>query len=290
MSVRKAVIPAAGLGTRFLPATLALPKELLPLDRKPAIHWVVEEAIGAGLDTVVLVLARGKESLLHYFMGNPSLKGRRLEGRLAHWVDAVADLKSRVDLVTVYQEEALGLGHAVLQARSVVGDDPCAVLLPDDHFLPSPLPELVRGHSERGLGGIALRKVAPDEVTRYGIVGLKEASPPHFVLDAAVEKPAFADAPSDLAIMGRYVLPRGFMKRLAHGKPGALGEIQITDSLHAEAVERGLYGFQFTGTFLDLGTWEGYLEANVRIAGSLPDLALRLSNALVNPAGSRPAA
>lgn len=288
MSVRKAVIPAAGLGTRFLPATLALPKELLPLDRKPAIHWVVEEAIGAGLETIVLVLARGKESLLHYFMGNPNLKGRKLDGRLAQWVDAVAQLRSRVELVAVYQEEALGLGHAVLQARSVVGDDPCAVLLPDDHFLPSPLPELVRGHTEKGLGGVALRKVTPAEVTRYGIVGIRQAAPPHFLLDAAVEKPPLVDAPSDMAIMGRYVLPAGFMRRLAEGRPGALGEIQITDSLHAEASQKGLYGFHFTGTFLDLGTWEGYLEANVRMAGGTPDLTARLSKALVNPVGIAP--
>ncbi len=290
MSVRKAVIPAAGLGTRFLPATLALPKELLPLDRKPAIHWVVEEAVASGVETVILVLARGKEALLHYFMGNPSLKGRKLDSRLARWTEEVAQLRSRVELVAVYQEEALGLGHAVLQARSVVGDDPCAVLLPDDHFLPSPLPALVRGHDERGMGGLALRKVSPAEVSRYGIVSVKKADAPHFILDAAVEKPSLESAPSDLAIMGRYVLPRGFMRRLADGRPGALGEIQITDSLHAEAMEHGLYGYQFTGTFLDLGTWEGYLEANARVAGSTPDLAARLSNALANPPGPMPAA
>jgi UTP--glucose-1-phosphate uridylyltransferase len=290
MSVRKAVIPAAGLGTRFLPATLALPKELLPLDRKPAIHWVVEEAVAAGVETVVLVLARGKEPVAHYFLGNPALQGRKLDPRLAGWVDAVAELRSRVDLVTVYQDAALGLGHAVLQARSVVGDEPCAVLLPDDHFLPSPLPELVRANVDQGLGGVALRKVSAAEVPRYGIVGIREASAPHFVLDSAIEKPAIAEAPSDLAIMGRYVLPQGFMARLANGRPGALGEIQITDSLHAEAVEHGLYGFQFTGTFLDLGTWEGYLEANVRVAGTVPALATRLSNALANPPGHLPAA
>jgi UTP--glucose-1-phosphate uridylyltransferase len=261
MRVRKAVIPAAGLGTRFLPVTLAVPKELLPLDRKPAIHHIVQEAVEAGLDTIVLVLLRGKESVAHYFLDNPLYGERIRKPEARRRLDEVQALKKRFDIVTVYQDEPLGLGHAVLCAAPAVGDEPFVLMLPDDLFSPSPLPDMIAGFERTGLGGVLVRAVGPEQVSRYGIVRVAGGEAPFYALDGAVEKPAVETAPSNLAIMGRYVLPAEVMALLAEARKGVNDEIQVTDSLDRLASSRGMFGLHLRGTYTDLGTWEGYVSA-----------------------------
>jgi UTP--glucose-1-phosphate uridylyltransferase len=274
--VRKVVIPAAGLGTRFLPTTLAVAKELLPLDRRPAIHHNITEAVECGIDTVVLVLSRGKEALAHYFMANPAVEKGVNDPALEMLVEEVRELRRKIEIVVVYQHEPLGLGHAVLCAANVVGNEAFALMLPDDNFQPSPLGDLVAAYEETGLGGIALKKVSQEETSRFGIVEVKEQQNDRYLLCGAVEKPPAGEAPSDLAIMGRYVLPGEVFELLRTTKPGAKGEIQITDALHRVARDKGLMGLLFNGTYLDLGTWEGYVLANARTALADPALAVRL--------------
>lgn len=277
MTVRKAVVPAAGLGTRLLPATLAVPKELLPLDRKPAVHHIVEEAAAAGVEAVVLVLARGKEAVAQYFFDNPAFRGRVTSPAARALVEEVARLKARVDIVTVYQDEPLGLGHAVLTAGSVLGSEPFALMLPDDHFLPSPLPEMIRAEAETGLGSIALRRVSPAECSRFGIVRVADRTARPLRLTGMVEKPGAEAAPSDLAIMGRYVLPPEVLGLLRQTPPGVGGEIQVTDALNRLAASTGMLGVEVPGAVLDLGTWEGYVAANVAAAARDPQVRARLS-------------
>jgi UTP--glucose-1-phosphate uridylyltransferase len=278
--VRKAVVPAAGLGTRFLPTTLAVPKELLPLDRRPAIHHIVEEAASCGIETMVLVLARGKEGVLQYFLRNPVVDAAVKGNSHEQMVEEVRSLRRRMEFIAVYQEEALGLGHAVLTAADAVGDEPFALMLPDDNFRPTPLAPLVDAWQAKGLGGIALKEVVERDVERYGIVEVSGREGDLYLLSGAVEKPRLADAPSNLAIMGRYVLPPSVFELLRHTRPGAKGEIQITDALHQVARSEGLVGTLFSGTYLDLGTWEGFVLANAVTALQDPDLGPRLRELL----------
>lgn len=282
MTVSRAVIPAAGLGTRFLPVTLAVPKELLPLNRRPAIHAVVKEAADCGIETVVLVLYRGKESVLHYFLENTAFADKIRDPDCLRLVNEVRELRRRIKFVAVYQDEVRGLGHAVLTAQPAVGNNPFALMLPDDHFKPSPLPSLLDAYSRHGLGGIALRKVEPESTRRWGIVATCGKLEEGFRVCGAVEKPAPADAPSDLAIMGRYVLPPEVFEILSETKPGKLGEIQLTDALDKLARNVGMYGFLFSGTYVDLGTWEGYLLANAAEACADPQFASRLRETVIN--------
>lgn len=278
--VRKAVVPAAGLGTRFLPATLAVPKELLPFDRRPAIHHIVQEAADCGIETMIFVLARGKESMLHYFLRNDISIGHVDDPERRRLLEEVQVLREQMEIVAVYQEEPLGLGHAVLCAASAVGDEPFALMLPDDHFMPSPLPSLVEAHESRGLGGMALKSVPDEEVSRYGIVDVATREGDLHILKGAVEKPRLDDAPSRLAIMGRYVLPPEIFEHLLHTRPGVKGEIQITDALHQIAASQGLIGVLFEGTYLDLGTWEGFVLANLRVSLDDPTLGPRIREML----------
>ena len=280
MRVRKAVVPAAGLGTRLLPASLSVPKELLPLDRKPAIHRIVEEAADAGIETVVLVLAAGKESVAWYFHPHRELRAKLKDPVVAALMDDLAALGERVEIVCVYQTEPRGLGHAVHTARDVVSGEPFALMLPDDHFDQPPLPALVQAYEASGKGTLTLLEVEDEQIPRYGIAVVKERSADPLELTGMVEKPPLADAPSNLAILGRYVLPPELMEHLENATPGVNNEIQITDSLNRLARERGMLGVVTDGAYLDLGTWEGYILANARLAGRDPRLAPQLLAAL----------
>jgi len=247
MRVRKAVVPCAGLGTRFLPATLAVPKELLPLDRKPAIHHIVQEAADCGIETVVLVLSKGKESILHYFLQSEEALFRLKSPEHRELVEEVRSIAGRIELIAVYQQEPLGLGHAVLTAATPVGSEPFLLMLPDDHFSPSPVDEMASLHEQHGKGIVALRQVGDEEVSRYGIVTVSSAELPVYSLCGAVEKPAVEDAQSDLAILGRYILPPETFELLSTAPKGVNGEIQITDSLDRLAREQGMLGLRIPG-------------------------------------------
>jgi UTP--glucose-1-phosphate uridylyltransferase len=272
--IRKAVIPAAGLGTRFLPATKAVPKELLPIVDTPTIQYIVAEAVAAGVRDVILICARGKDSIVDHFDISPELEANlektgKLEARKQ--IRAIAQM---ANVITIRQQEPLGLGHAVLCARDVVGDEPFVVMLGDDIIDGAvPAARQLAGCWERhGLGTIALMEVPPDETSMYGIAAGKAVDDRTMRIERLVEKPK-QDPPSNLAVIGRYVLPPRIFEILEAVKPGVGGEIQLTDALAVLAREEGLLGYRFEGDRYDAGDRFGYLKANIMFALKRPELA-----------------
>lgn len=278
MKVRKAVIVAAGMGTRMLPASKVIPKEILPVVDTPAIQFVVEEAVAAGIAEIILVISPGRTAVLEHFRPAPHLE-RYLEQRNNAEMAAQLRALSRLARFTaVEQVEPLGLGHAVLQARAAVGDEPFAVMLPDDIFdCPRPcLGQLLEVAERRDAPAVALLKVARSDIPKYGIVEVEKAEDRLYRLIGMVEKPPPEKAPSDFAIMGRYVLPPEIFGLLARGKPGVGGEIQLTDALIGLCLQGPLYGYEFEGIRYDLGDPLGFLIAQVGFGLKRSDLADRL--------------
>lgn len=282
MDVRHCVIPAAGLGTRFLPATKALPKELLPVLDRPIIQWGVEEAVAAGLDTMVMVIARGKELIPAHFDRAPELE-QTLEAR-QKWeeLQTIRRLQRLARFAYVYQAEPLGLGHAVLQAAPVVQKQPFACLLPDDlSWGPQPvLKQLVEAYSTLHTPVLALMRVTPEQITRYGSVQIAESRGRLHRVTGMVEKPKAGEAPSLLAIMGRYVLTPAVMEALESTRPGAGGEIQLTDGIASVLSGGEVWGLEFEGELLDVGTPEGWIKTVVRTARDHPAFGPALQQAL----------
>jgi UTP--glucose-1-phosphate uridylyltransferase len=283
VDVRHCVIPAAGLGTRFLPATKALPKELLPVLDRPVLQWGVEEARAAGIDNVVMVISRGKELLAAHFDAAPELE-RTLErrGKLKE-LEAARRPQQLASFAYVYQPEPLGLGHAVLQARPVIQHSPFACLLPDDvswgHDRPV-LRQLVDAYNELRTPVLALMRVTPEQISRYGSVAIAESRGRLHRVTAMVEKPKPEEAPSLLAIMGRYVLTPAVMEALEHTRPGAGGEIQLTDGIAGALGDGPIWGLEFEGELLDVGTPEGWIKTLVRTARDHPTFGPALQQAL----------
>ncbi len=277
--IRKAVIPAAGLGTRFLPATKAVPKELLPIVDTPTIQYIVAEAVAAGVRDVVLVCARGKDSIVDHFDIAPELEAhleRTGKTALREQMRAIAHM---ANVVTVRQQEPLGLGHAVLCAKDVVGDEPFVVLLGDD-VIDAPVPgakQLADCWDRHGLGTIALMEVPREETHLYGVAAGSQVDARTIRIDRLVEKPR-QDPPSTLAVIGRYVLPPEIFGILEQVPPGVGGELQLTDALAVLARERGLLGYRFEGDRYDAGDRLGYLKANVAFALKRPDLRGQLQS------------
>jgi UTP--glucose-1-phosphate uridylyltransferase len=275
--IRKAVIPAAGFGTRFLPATKAVPKELLPIVDIPTIQYIVAEAVAAGVREVVLVVARGKESIVDHFDIAGELEAhleRAGKHELRRQMRAIAHMAG---VVTVRQQEPLGLGHAVLCAKDVVGDEPFVVMLGDD-VIDARVPgakQLADCWDRHGLGTIALMEVPRDETHLYGIAAGRALDDRTIRIEQLVEKPK-RDPPSNLAVIGRYVLPPRIFEILENVKPGVGGEIQLTDGLAVLAREDGLLGYRFEGDRYDAGDRLGYLKANVAFAMKRPELAAAL--------------
>jgi UTP--glucose-1-phosphate uridylyltransferase len=268
--VRKAVIPAAGLGTRFLPATKAIPKEMLPIVDTPTIQLVVDEAVRAGITDVVVVNGRGKGAIEdhfdHAFELERTLRDRGKSGD----ADAVAAISEMVRIISVRQKAPLGLGHAVLTAREAVGDEPFAVLLGDDLVDDDGDPaigQLARVYDQTGAGAIMVMEVEPGREHLYGVVAGERDATGHLRIRDMVEKPKPGTAPSRLAIVGRYVLPPAIWPMLAETPPGVGGEIQLTDALRRLAQsERGCYGVIVRGVRHDAGDKLGYLRANLSYA------------------------
>ncbi len=278
MKVRKAVVLAAGMGTRMLPASKVVPKEILPVVDTPAIQVVVEEAVASGIDEIIVVVSPGRTTVLEHFKSAPELEAL-LEERAKHDIlEIVRRTNNLARFTAVEQARPLGLGHAVLQARDAVGGEPFAVMLPDDIFdSPRPcLAQLLDASARTDAPVVALLRVARSEIPKYGIVEATPAGPRLFELSGMVEKPPIEKAPSDLAIMGRYVLPPEIFGLLADAKPGAGGEIQLTDALMALAKRRKLYGYEFEGTRYDLGDRVGFISAQVGFGLKRPELAERL--------------
>jgi UTP--glucose-1-phosphate uridylyltransferase len=271
--VRKAVLPVAGLGTRFLPATKAMPKEMLPVVDKPLIQYAVEECIASGIESVIFVTGRRKNAIEDHFDSQPELE-QFLEqhGRPAQ-AQMVREISGGLHFSYTRQSEALGLGHAVLTARELVGDEPFAVLL-GDVIMDGPVPatrSLMEIYERTGIGAIAVEEVPREQLHLYGIIsadpakGGPEGDRLLRVKDL-VEKPKAADAPSNLGVTGRYVLPPEIFDYLENTKPGAGGEIQLTDGLRMLAQKEGLYAHVYQGKTYDAGDKLGFLKATVEIA------------------------
>ncbi len=273
--VTKAVIPAAGLGTRFLPATKAVPKEMLPLVDKPAIQYVVEEAVGVGLTDVLVVTGRGKGAIEDHFDRSPELESHLEAGGKDTELREVREVAGLARLHTLRQGEARGLGHAVGVARRHVGDDPFAVLLGDDIMDPAVgvLAGMLTAFEQRGRSVVALRRVPPAQISLYGCAAVEVLGEGPLVrIVDIVEKPHPGDAPSDLAVMGRYVFGPAILDEIDRTPPGKGGEIQLTDAIRSLLRSEEVYGYTFEEGRYDVGDKQEYLRATVDLALRRDDL------------------
>jgi UTP--glucose-1-phosphate uridylyltransferase len=272
----KAVIPAAGLATRFLPATKAVPKELLPVVDRPVLQYIVEEAAAAGITDVLLVTGRGKTSMVDHFDRRPDVEARLEEKGDTERLAAVRRTSELADIYTCRQGEPLGLGHAVGTAASHVGDNAFAVLLGDEFVdLEQPLlPDMLDLQARTGGIVLAFIEVDPSETSRYGIASISETGEQDVVeVTGLVEKPSPEEAPSNLAVLGRYVLPASIFDAIANTKPGSGGEIQLTDAMAALLADgTPVHGIVYRGHRYDTGMPLGYLQAVVQLAVKRPDL------------------
>jgi UTP--glucose-1-phosphate uridylyltransferase len=280
MRVRKAVFPAAGWGTRFLPATKAQPKEMLPLVDKPVIQYAVEEAVAAGVEQVIIVTSSQKRAIEDHFDLSYELE-RLLEDKgeieKLRQVRRISDL---ANIAYVRQKEQLGLGHAILMCKDVIGHEPFAVLLPDDVVIGDrpAIGQLIHAYERTHSSVVAVTEVPEAEVSRYGIVATDVDDSHHDngrlrKMTAIVEKPHAEDAPSNLAVIGRYVLTPKIFDKLEQTQRGAGGEIQLTDAIEALTDEQSVYTYEFEGERYDAGTTMGWLQATVDLALQRPDLA-----------------
>jgi len=273
--VRKAVFPAAGLGTRFLPATKASPKEMLPLVDKPLIQYGVEEAVASGIESVIIVTGRGKTAIEDHFDISFELESLlRERGREAE-LEQVRRISDMVQVSYVRQREALGLGHAVLQARALVGDEPFAVMLSDD-IIDSQTPalkQLIDVYEKYEAPVVATMEVEGPAISRFGVLDVEDIDGYVYRVRNMIEKPAPEKAPSNLAIIGRYVLTPDIFDELEKTAPGAIGEIQITDAMCALLKKRDLYAVRFEGTRHDAGDKLGFLIATIEFGLKHQELA-----------------
>ncbi len=281
-AVRTVLVPAAGLGTRMLPATKAIPKELLTLVDRPIIQYGVEEAVLSGIRRVVLVTNPGNTLTASHFASAPALEAALGTSGKTDLLTAVRALTALADVATVHQPEPLGLGHAVLCGRDAVGDAPFAVLLPDDVIDADPpaLRRMLDVFAECGGPVLLVERVPHEAVHRYGIIAAVPIRDGVYRVTDLVEKPAAADAPSDLAIIGRYVLTPDLFPTLAATERGAGGEIQLTDGLRQLLRSRPIYACALNGTRLDAGNRSGFLKATIHFAAKQPALAAVLREAL----------
>jgi len=280
--VSKAVFPAAGLGTRFLPVTKASPKEMLPLVDKPLIQYVVEEAVASGIESVIIVTGRGKTDIEDHFDVSFELEQLLRERGKEELLKEVRAISEMARVSYVRQREALGLGHAVLQAQDCVGDEPFAVMLSDD-IIDSETPalkQLLDVYEKYGSPVIGTMQVKGEAISRFGVLEVDEVEDGVYKIKDMVEKPAFAEAPSDLAIIGRYVLTPDIFDEIKKTQPGAIGEIQITDAMRSLLRKRPFYAVRFQGTRHDAGDKLGFLIATVDFALKRPDLALEFTEYL----------
>ena len=275
-AIRKAVFPVAGLGTRFLPATKANPKEMLPIVDKPLIQFAAEEAVAAGIDVLIFIIGRNKSSIPDHFDKAFELEAKLEEGGKQEMLNVVRNiLPSRIDCVYIRQAEALGLGHAVLCAQSVVGDEPFAVLLADDLINANErccLSQMTDIYNQNHCSILGIERVPHETVNRYGIIDSTPISDKLSKVNAIVEKPAVDQAPSNLAVVGRYILTPRIFKLLEQTERGAGNEIQLTDGIAKLLKEESVLGYEFEGKRFDCGSKSGYLQATVEFALQHPEL------------------
>ena len=289
MRVRKAVIAAAGFGTRFLPASKSVPKEMLPLLDRPMIQFAVEEAASAGIEQIIIVTSHGKEAMKAYFDRTPDLERALADKGRTEQLDEMLRIASLADIRYVLQDEQLGLGHAVLCAKYAVGNEPFAVFLPDDIIISSEpaVGQLMKVFDDQRAQGdrqphsvIAIQPVQYEDISSYGIIDPYENDPGQVrfleqgvhQVKSLVEKPSPGDAPSDLGIVGRYILTPEIFSCLERTPRGAIGEIQLTDGLALLLGEQAIFAYQFQGTRYDVGTPLGMLKASLELALQREDI------------------
>lgn len=265
MKVRKAVIPAAGLGTRFLPVTKSVPKELLPILDQPMLQYVVEEAAEAGVEEVIVVTSHGKESIAAYFQPLPDLEHRLAESGSPDLAEKLRHATTLARVSFVIQEQPLGLGHAVLTAREAVGDEPFVVILPDDIIAHTPgaLSQMLEVSQQYNSGVVAVEPTPWEVVHNYGVVDATQKAQRVHQIHRLVEKPPREEAPSNLTVVGRYILPPEIFQCLERTPPGAKNEIQLTDGMALLMESQDLYAYEFLGTRYDGGTPLGLLRASL---------------------------
>ncbi|MFC1860093.1 UTP--glucose-1-phosphate uridylyltransferase GalU [Chloroflexota bacterium] len=278
MKVRKAVITAAGRGTRFLPITKALPKEMLPLVNRPLIQHTVEEIINSGIEQVVVVTARGKQAIEDYFDRSPELEYALEQAGKTSLLKEVREQSSLADITYIRQKEQLGLGHAVLTAKNIIGKEPFAVLLPDD-IIESGLPvlkQMLEVYEQYQTNIIAVERIASQDTVKYGVIEPKEISGRVCQVLGLVEKPEPAQAPSNLGVVGRYILMPEIFDTLEVTPPGKNGEIQLTDALQLLLKQQPMYACEFEGVRYDTGNPLGWLKATLAFALKQPDIGPEL--------------
>jgi len=285
MRVRKAVFPAAGWGTRFLPATKAQPKEMLPLVDRPVIQYAVEEAVAAGIEQVIIVTSSQKRAIEDHFDLNFELEHLLEERGEIEMLRQIRHISDLAQIAYVRQKEQLGLGHAVLMAKELVGHEPFAVILSDDVVVGERpcVGQLIHAYHQTHSSVVALMEVPREETRRYGVIG-GEPVDGHggrlWKIDRVVEKPEPDEAPSNMAIIGRYVLTPKIFEKLEQTPRGAGGEIQLTDAIEALMQEQAVHGYVFEGTRYDAGTTMGWLKASVELALARPDLGIEFADYL----------
>jgi UTP--glucose-1-phosphate uridylyltransferase len=268
VKIRKAIIPAAGLGTRFLPATKAQPKEMLPIVDKPAIQYIVEEAVSAGVEHIIIVTGRNKRAIEDHFDKSIELE-TILEEKGSHdLLELVRNISNLVDVHYIRQKQPLGLGHAVLCARAFVGDEPFAVLLGDDIVEASPpcLKQMMDIYEKEETSVIAVQQVPWTETHKYGIVSFRDRSDRCLAVEDLIEKPQPGEAPSNMAVIGRYILEPDIFRILEECGPGRGGEIQLTDALRVMNASKRMIAYEFEGKRYDVGDKLGYIEATIEFA------------------------
>jgi UTP--glucose-1-phosphate uridylyltransferase len=282
MQVRNAVIPAAGLGTRFLPATKSVPKELMPIGDTPALQLVIDEALGAGIDHIVVVSNRSKPAVEAYFTPTPELVRSLRDAGKEEVAERLESIGREWRVSLVYQDEPRGLGHAVGCARDAIGDQPFAVMLPDELMGDSSLLiQMTEVCTRTGGSVVGLKRVPAEEVSSYGVIDPEgEMVDGVVAVRRLVEKPPVAEAPSDLIIIGRYVLTGDVFEEIANLRPGAGGELQLTDALMAQATRAPFHGVLSEIARFDTGTPLGLLLASIQITSGHPEIGEALQNAL----------
>ena len=282
MPVKKAVIPAAGLGTRFLPVTKSLPKELLPILDRPMLQYVVEEAAAAGIDEVIIVTSRGKESIAAYFQPHPELEQHLAETGEIDLLTKVQQAAALAQVSFVIQEQPLGLGHAVLTARDAVGDNPFVVILPDDIIAHTPgaITQMLAAAPSDAAGVVAVELTPWEVIHNYGVVDAAPISERLYQIHRLVEKPPRAEAPSNLTIVGRYILPPDIFDCLERTPPGAKGEIQLTDGISLLLESQLVYAYEFQGIRYDGGNPLGLLRAALEFGLNREDTRDAVKNLL----------
>ena len=274
MKIRKAIIPAAGLGTRFLPATKAQPKEMLPIVDTPTIQYIVEEAINSGIEDIIIVTGRNKRSIEDHFDKSYELEAELHKSGKDELLSLVQDISNLVGLHYIRQKESKGLGHAINCARSFIGNEPFAVLLGDD-IVKSETPclkQLIDVYTEYQTSILGVQRVSAEDVNKYGIVSCIPVSDRLYKVEDLVEKPPIDQAPSDVAILGRYILTPTIFDYLENLSPGTQGEIQLTDALRELVKVETMYAYDFVGKRYDVGNKMGYIQATIEFALDRDDL------------------